>query len=315
MAPPISCEDIDLINEMLIDLSAENRSISSLHQLATNTRIKILQTVDQWLAKNGKSADETKTSNGTTATETADRKSSTSRVLIITGPPGAGKTCLTVELCRRYSSRNILTGSHFFDRRSSGINHNRAVRVLMSLARSLVDSQLPGYVTSLPPYARLSKAVTANDVTELFSLLISQPLRSVDLVNAQRSSLSGEKATAIRVLVMDGLDECDPADHDQLCRLINEFESLTPDWLHLVATVRTEDRLTQKLAVERIRTVELRADAADADCVGDVKRFMRDSMSKYIDRISLDGALTQLAKNTGGNFLCAKLLKVSYIDV
>jgi len=271
----------------------------------------MLQTVDQWLAKSGKNVDETKMSNGH-ANETDNRKSSTSRVLLITGRSGAGKTCLAAELCRRYSNRNQLTGSHFFDRRtSSGLDHNRAVAALMSLARSLVDAEFPGYSASLPPLASLSKAAAANGVVELFSLLVGQPLRSVDVTSAaHRSSSSGDKVIAHRVIVIDALDECDPADHEQLCRLIDEFNASTPEWLYLVATVRSDDPLTQRLVTDRVQTVELRADAADSDCVGDVKRYMRDSMSKYIDRISLDGALTQLAKNAEGNFLCAKLLKV-----
>jgi hypothetical protein len=301
--------NLDKIKELLVDLSASNQSVISGHQLAPKSRAKVLQVVDQWLTGAGHGdGGASASTNGVNSTAEVGTVS-TPRVLVITGRQGAGKTCLASELHRRYAGRGQLIASHFFDRRSSSLDHNRTAAVILSLARQMVDGQFPGYVKSLPSYALLSDTTSSGDIIELFSLLVSQPLRSSDVTGARTPSPAADRKR--QVIIVDGLDECDPADRDHLCRVINEFDASTPDWLCLVATLRTEDQLMTSLATDRIKTVELRADVGDAEVVGDIKRYLRDSMAKYIDRISLDGALTQLSKNAEGNFLCAQLLKVS----
>ena len=114
------------------------------------------------------------------------------------------------------------------------------------------------------------------------------------------------------MFILDAVDECELADQDQLCRLIADFEESTPDWLCLLATARADSSIVGRVNSEqrRLEKSELRSDVADQETVSDIKRYLRDTMSKFIDRISLDGALSQLAKNSEGNFLCASLLKV-----
>ena len=66
--------------------------------------------------------------------------------------------------------------------------------------------------------------------------------------------------------------------------------------------------LLSRFGVEQ--RLELKADLEDSETVNDIRRYLYDAMSRHIDRISLDGALTQLAKNSRASFLCAKFLRV-----
>jgi len=56
--------------------------------------------------------------------------------------------------------------------------------------------------------------------------------------------------------------------------------------------------------------VQLKCELTDTETLADIRRYLRTSMTPHIDRISLDGALAQLANNAQANFLCANLLQV-----
>ena len=89
---------------------------------------------------------------------------------------------------------------------------------------------------------------------------------------------------------------------------MSRFDRSSPDWLYLVVTA-ADDVVTRLDGARHV--VELKADAAaDVETVADLRRYLRDAMAPRIDRISLDGALAQLANNAAANFLCAKFLKV-----
>jgi len=150
-------------------------------------------------------------------------------------------------------------------------------------------------------------------VAELFDVLVTQPLRSVQ----RPEPLSPDKTQppvsgSRRLIVVDALDECDRRDRDQLFRLIDKFDATSPDWLYLLITVRDDDDDDRQLLsrLNGAQKVELKADLADSETVADVRRYLREAMARHIDRISLDGALAQLAKNAQANFLCATFLKV-----
>jgi len=170
------------------------------------------------------------------------------------------------------------------------------------------------YADAVPPSDVLSSQVDRGDVAELFDVLVTQPLRRVhrpepcSSETVQTPASSGSR----RLIVLDGLDECDPADRDLLFRLIGGFDQTTPDWLYLLVTVGDDEEGQQLVGkLDAAQKVELKADVTDAETSADVRRYLHDSMARRIDRISLDGALSQLAKNAQANFLCARFLKVT----
>jgi len=117
----------DTVRENLLDLTAENKFIASKHRLHPKTRSSVLQAVENWF--------------GGVREPPAE---SSSRVMVIHGPAGCGKTCLSADLCRRYSGRRKLVAGHFFHWRAGHPDHNRAVTVLLGVAHRMCEL-LTGY--------------------------------------------------------------------------------------------------------------------------------------------------------------------------
>jgi len=168
------------------------------------------------------------------------------------------------------------------------------------------------YAEALPPNDVLVSQVDRRNLVELFDMLVTQPLRRVQLPEPlSTETIQPSSSGSRRLIVLDGLDECDPGDRELLFQLMNTFDVTTPDWLYVLVTVRDDDDDAQLvLKLNTAQKLELKADVADVETVADVRRYLRDAMARRIDRISLDGALAQLAKNAEANFLCAKFLKV-----
>jgi len=169
------------------------------------------------------------------------------------------------------------------------------------------------YSDALPPSDELSSVVDRRDAAELFNVLVTQPLRHVQRPEPlSPETIQPSDTGSRRLIVLDGLDECEPGDQELLLQLISKFDLGSPDWLYLLVTVRDNDndggQLMSKLGVAQ--KFELKAGLGDAETVADVRRYLSSAMSSHIDRISLDGALAQLAKNAEANFLCAKFLQV-----
>jgi len=146
---------------------------------------------------------------------------------------------------------------------------------------------------------------------KLFDVLVTRPLRCVSRPDQLSSeTIQPPDSGSRRLIVIDGLDECDRRDQHHLVEMINNFDATSPDWLYLLVTLRDNEHDVSRLS--SAQKAELKADVTDAETVADVRRYLRDAMSRRIDRISLDGALAQLAKNAQANFLCARFLKVNY---
>ena len=169
------------------------------------------------------------------------------------------------------------------------------------------------YADALPSSYVLSSQVDRRDATELFDVLVTQPLRRVQRPEPLSSeTIQPSDTGSRRLIVLDGVDECESADREILVQLISKFDLSSPDWLYLLVTVRDDDddhgQLVSQLG--SAQKLELKAGLGDAETVADVRRYLSAVMSSRIDRISLDGALAQLAKNAEANFLCAKFLQV-----
>jgi len=107
---------------------------------------------------------------------------------------------------------------------------------------------------------------------------------------------------------------CNKTRGEYVVSVTGKFDLTTPDWLYVLVTLRDGDDEDRQV-VSRLggsSKVELKAEITDAETVADVRRYLRVAMTPRIDRISLDGALAQLAKNAEANFLCATFLQVPY---
>jgi len=150
------------VREHLLDLTAENKSIASKHRLHPKTRSSVLQAIENWFGGVRQPPVE-----------------SSSRVMLVHGPAGSGKTCLSAELCRRYSSRRKLLIGHFFHWRAGRPDHNRAVSVLLGLAHRMCEL-VTGYDeqslhTTLCSYCRL---YLYDKLTGFFYVISVSPYKS-----------------------------------------------------------------------------------------------------------------------------------------
>ncbi|KAK2151038.1 hypothetical protein LSH36_378g02053 [Paralvinella palmiformis] len=265
------------IRKLLCDFTDEVKGVVASYEFCPNTRSRLMNPIQKWIA--GEETD----------------KDSVERVWLLTGQAGMGKSAVTAEVYRKNGSRLVV--GHFFKCNHPNLDYNDARFVLQSLARQLCGV-VPDYAAALSRCTQLEATIEDGgaiiDLNEAFDVLFRQPLFSIEL----------NRSTTDRVLVvLDAVDECRPDTRNQLLKLINSFAEKTPDWLYLLVTSRNENQILSQL--ENARTVEMKL---TGDNLADIKKFLKQPMSKHMDRISLDGGLTQLVKKTDGNFLCAKVL-------
>ena len=264
-----------MVKELLANFKPENDVTLERHQLCPNTRQRITAALEKWLSNECK------------------EEAGSRHVVMVTGPPGIGKTCLMAELCRKHKEH--VAGYHFFEYNSSNINHNRLHAVITSLAHGFCDV-FPNYVNMLPKLEKLRQAASYGSIPELFDMLIHAPLTSEELEHDPEKQM---------VIVLDAIDECDLQDREVLLEVISNMHEKCPSWLHCLVTSRTDAKLLQD--TECVHRMEMKFNSNDN--TSDIKRFFKEPLGRFMDRISLDGGLTQLAKKTEGSFLCAMLLK------
>ena len=265
--------------ELFVDLRPSSDVVIGQQQLCPNTRVKHLQTIAAWLA------DEAAANTGSGDDDGVPRS------MVIVGRPGIGKTCLVAEVVRRYGSQ--VAGYHFFNYNSAHPDHNDPCAAILSLAHHLCDV-FPNYVTLLPTEEKLEALIAQSNIGHMYDALIARPLMSPEL----------ERDAGRRMLiVIDALDECSAGEREALLDVINEFNDNSPDWLYLLVTTTTPSGQVDD-ELENIVVLEMKTSSEN---LVDIKRYLKEPLGLFMDRISLDGGLTTLAKKTHGNFLCARL--------
>ena len=263
------------IVKMFADFTSENKRIRDQHQLVANTRTKQLIQVGSWLS--------------TEDTDQADKV----RAWVYVGKNGIGKSCLAAAICDKYS--NQLAGYHFFQHNNSSLDLNDPRLVIQWLTRCLCQS-VSNYSSTLPAVDTIREVCASGSVAELAETLLFTPL--------SKSSLEPPPAKQHMVLVIDALDESNHQMWPVFLQALNKMADICPPWLHLAVTTKEDNQVLSHLP--NFTVVEMKS---TTDQMTDIKRYLREPMSAYMDRISLDGGLTQLAKKAQGSFLCAHLYK------
>ena len=258
------------IKQLLINFAATNDSLLNRQHLYENTRVKLLQSVDNWFSGNEK--------NKPTTT-------------VISGPSGIGKTCVAAEISRNYAPN--LAGYHFFDRCTANPGQNNLRSVILSLAHHFCDV-FPHYVSTLPGLEKIKETIAHGDVTDVYDMFLFNPLTSPALKHPDYEP---------KLIVFDGIDQCDHINISTFVEILQTLNENAPRWLHVLVTTVNNNQILGKL--ERVHTIEMKK---SSDNLVDIKRYLKEPLGKYMDRISLDGGLTQLAKKTGGLFITAHIL-------
>ena len=161
-------------------------------------------------------------------------RSSVSRVLIIAGSAGMGKSVIAGELCQRMKQRNLLGGVHFCQFKDQ--RRTKPKLMLQSLARHLCDN-LPGFKEILTGQLTSvsASAIAAMNVQELFTFLLQEP-----------TNMTVDPGTNILLLV-DALDECKYDGRNELMDVIAWHFHKLPTWIKFLVTGRTEKEMEQRL--------------------------------------------------------------------
>ena len=215
-------------------------------------------------------------------------RSSDSRVLIITGNAGMGKSVIAAKLCNRMKERKVLGGEHF-------CQHNNQRRrkpdlMLQSLARQLCDT-LPGFKDILTGQLTSMNAtsVTNMNIEELFTHLLQEP-----------TNMMADPGKNI-LLVVDALDECEYDGRNALLDVImSQFHKL-PSWIKFIVTGRPEKAMADKLA--HLRPFVLRA--SDENNERDIEMFFKDNLRTLLPTSIFEESVDRFVDQAEGLMLYA----------
>ena len=228
------------------------------------TRLSIIAAVERWL----------------------DDKSSPSRVIVISGNAGMGKSVISAVLCQKMSEARRLSGRHF-------CRHNQARRrnpkvILQSLACQLSRS-LPEYRKALVKKLSRNVGVEIGDmeVEELFEFLFKEPLSDL------------KDPDSIHLMVIDGLDESEYQGRNELLNVIADYFKTLPCWIRFVVTTRPEMNILEK--IQDLNPIQLNPN--DQENLMDVRLCFQEQLEHVLQSDCQDTILEKLVEKSEGVML------------
>ena len=221
-----------------------------------------------------------------------DDRSSPSRVMVISGNAGMGKTVISAVVSQRMQEAGRLSGSHFCQHNNP--RYRNPQLMLQSLASHLSHS-MAEYKHALAE--QLSRNLGRNDlnnmeVEELFALLFKEPLST--LADPGRNTL----------IVIDGLDESESQGRNELLDVIGSQFCKLPDWIRLLVTTRPERNIVE--ALRHLKPIELQQNQEEN--LRDIQVLFEEQLSCHIGDENKTVLLKELVKKSEGLFLFAHFL-------
>lgn len=164
-----------------------------------------------------------------------------SRVFYVTGQKGYGKTALSATICKCYST--VVSSSHFFiSTKEQSSVRNTVSGMIQAIASDLCFS-CPLYQDYLTEefnqnYNKFVSTLKKGDWRQLYDLLLKQPLCT--LFNKGGACFNSKRR---HLMVVDGLDECRPAEWANLRSFIEAFVKDLPNCFRLFVTTHSQYHL------------------------------------------------------------------------
>ena len=225
-----------------------------------------------------------------------DDASSQNRVMVISGNAGMGKSVIAAVICQRMQDAGRLSGSHFCQH--NNIRYRNPQLMLQSLACHLSHS-LPEYKCALEEQLSRNLGSDLNNmgVEELFAVLFKEPLSTV---TEPRTSM---------LMVIDGLDESEYQERNELLDVIANHFSKLPVWIRFLVTTRPQRNITE--ALKHLKPFQLEAN--DELNLDDVRTLFERKLQHVIEPEDAEAILNKLVLKSEGLMLYASFL-VSFIE-
>ena len=225
-----------------------------------------------------------------------DDRNSQNRVMVICGNAGMGKSVISAAVCKKMQEAGRLCGSHFIQH--NNVRYRKPQLMLQSLACHMCHA-LPVFKLALVEQLTRNTGKDLNDmgVEELFALLFKEPLSSVE--DPGRNML----------IVIDGLDESDYHDRNELLEVIVNHFCKLPVWIRFLVTSRPERNIAKTL--RHLQPFQLEAE--DEQNQNDIKRFIGKKLECIPEAENTNDIVENLVKKSEGLMLYAYFLLL-YIE-
>ena len=220
-----------------------------------------------------------------------DNRNSENRVMVISSNAGMGKTVISAVVCKRMQEAGRLSGSHFCQHNNS--RYRSPQLMLQSLACHLYHA-LPEYKQALVKQLsrNLGKDLDNMGVEELFALLFKEPLSTV--ADPGRSML----------MVIDGLDESDYQERNELLDVLANHLSKLPYWIRFLCTTRPERNISE--ALKHLKPFQLESN--DDKNMDDIKCLIENRTEHLIKSEKKGPIVEKLVEKSEGLMLYAYFL-------
>ena len=225
-----------------------------------------------------------------------DDRNSQNRVMVICGNAGMGKSVISAAVCKKMQVAGRLCGSHFIQH--NNVRYRKPQLMLQSLACHMCHA-LPVFKLALVEQLTRNTGKDLNDmgVEELFALLFKEPLSSIE--DPGRNML----------IVIDGLDESDYHDRNELLEVIVNHFCKLPMWIRFLVTSRPERNIAKIL--RHLQPFQLEAE--DEQNQNDIKRFIGKKLECIPEAENMNDIVGNLVEKSEGLMLYAHFLLL-YIE-
>ena len=220
-----------------------------------------------------------------------DDRTSSNRVMVISGNAGMGKSVISAIVCKRMQKAGKLSGSHFCQH--DRVRYRNAKIMLQSLAFQLSDF-LPEYKNVLLKTLsqNLGEELNNMEVKDLSELLFEEPLSEVK-----------DPGRNIFMLI-DGLDESEYQGRNELLDVIANHFTKLPCWIRFLVTTRPEINIADSLKSFN----PLQLESNDEENLMDIRLLFEKRLSDLIQQDHKEVILAELVRKSEGLILYAHLL-------